>query len=198
MLTSQSSSKVTPVGPGLGSGTGDAEGRGLPVMRSLSIPTDVFTAGSWGAGVPRTEGSSSPFSPFRPPSLCLLLLFLQKHSLSGLISSICCNHEQIQITTFPCVGHMSLLRTEVALSLPHRDNGECEEREKLENKLGGRSPDGKPGRPWVLCLAFGAVASAVQRPACRFRQHLLSPPPPAPAAGCSLAVPLISTWRCLT
>lgn len=89
------------------------------MMRSLSIPTDVFTAGRRDAGVPCAEGSSSPFSPCHPPSLCLLL-FLQKHSLSGLISSICCNHEQIQITTFPCGGHMSLLRTEVALSLPHR------------------------------------------------------------------------------
>lgn len=74
MLTSRSRSKVTPVGPRLGSGAGGKEGRGLPVMRSLSIPTDVFTAGSWGAGVPRAEGSSSPFSPCCPPSLCLLLL----------------------------------------------------------------------------------------------------------------------------
>lgn len=30
----------------------DKEGRGLPVMRSLSIPTDGFTAGRRDAGVP--------------------------------------------------------------------------------------------------------------------------------------------------
>lgn len=42
-----------------------------------------------------------PFSPL-PPSL----LLLGRHSLSGLMPSICCNHECIQITTLPCAAHV--------------------------------------------------------------------------------------------
>lgn len=51
------------------------------------------------------------------PAVCfspwLFLLF--KNALS-LIPSIGCNHECIQITTFPCADHMFVLQTEVALS----------------------------------------------------------------------------------
>lgn len=166
-------------------------------MRSLSIPTDGFTAGRWDAGVPCAEGSSSPFSPCHPPSLCLLL-FLQKHSLSGLISSICCNHEQIQITTFPCGGHMSLLRTEVALSLPHRGKQGTQGRETEEREGALWDPGASLGplpERGTSCLAFSVVASAVQRAASGSASSLRPLQPPPLESGCSF---LISTWRCLT
>lgn len=127
---------------------------------------------------PAPEGSSSPFSPCHPPSLCLLL-FLQKHSLSGLISSICCNHEQIQITTFPCGGHMSLLRTEVALSLPHRGE-QGTQGEKLKN---GRGLYGILGRPWVLSLSAGPAAwPSVWWPQPSSMQLPAAPPLSAPSS----------------
>lgn len=49
--------------------------------------------------------------------------------------------------------------------------------------MGSRASLGPLPERGTSCLALSAVASAVQRPACSFRHCLLSPPPPAPAAG---------------
>lgn len=65
-----------------GWGIWEEEGCGLPVMRSLSIPTDVFTAGRQDAGVPCAEGGVLlPFltlstSLSLPPPLPLKTLFV--------------------------------------------------------------------------------------------------------------------------
>lgn len=102
--------------------------------------------------------------------------------MSGLISSICCNHECIQITTFPCADHMFVPQTEGALSLGsggRRDRG----RDLKERRRGGadvgREPPAAPGSRPDLRLGFVRSGSrcSVQLPAA------FSPPPPAPPPG---------------
>lgn len=98
---------------GSGRGSGGPGGRGRAYLRSGLSPSLRHTQQQAESRSPLQR--RAPLSRPLPPSFCLLLL-LQKHSLSGLISSICCDLERIQITTFPCAGHMFALQTAAALS----------------------------------------------------------------------------------
>lgn len=149
-------------------------GEGRAYLRSGLSPSLRCTQ-QQAVHVPFSE-AASPFSPGHPPPFCLLLL-LQKHSLSGLISSICCNRERIQITTFPCADHMFVPHTEVALSLNQHtgSEGENQEVERGRRALkGARSPGA-----WVRA---GPRASGL-RGARGFR------PGVSPPCGASLAAP---------
>lgn len=179
------SEKMTASDPGAGAagGGGASQGRsevrvgsgeGRAYLRSGLSPSLRCTQ-QQAVHVPFSE-AASPFSPGHPPPFCLLLL-LQKHSLSGLISSICCNRERIQITTFPCADHMFVPHTEVALSLNQHTGSEGENQEV---ERGGRALKGarSPGA-WVRA---GPRASGL-RGARGFR------PGVSPPCGASLAAP---------
>lgn len=133
----------------------------LPEIRSLSITTTHLAAG--GVQVPLSRGVL-PFLTRRPPS-CLLLL--QKHSLSGLISSICCNLECIQITTSPCADHMWVPHTEVASSLRRGEQGEGQRERRSRRGPGGCAAVGR--RAGERALRGGSLLPAG-----------LPPPTPAP------------------